>query len=141
MTSKQIIKYCYTIFDGLEYLSVRDREYRKLDLDWLLKDFYSLWRQFLNEQNLKYSNKFDCDNFAFGYKHLAEMVHYNSPAMEDAPAVGVVHYLQGGDANKAHAINFVFINGKTEPIFIEPQYGSQIPLYDMEKETVYFGII
>ena len=122
-------------FEGVELFVLADGDYAAPTSHWLLDTWKVQWLELLEE--LPYSKRHDCDDFAFEYKIAVQHQHAESEFPDDGFAVGVCFYLVGGDRERGHAINWA-LTEDVALIFIEPQSGEQIQLTDAEKATIFF---
>jgi len=117
-----------------------DGKYTTINKTWLLTAWKDSWNAYLRKNWLMYSNnQWDCDNFAWMYWIRLQWATRMTPALsnEEAAGAGVLYYCQGGDRNRAHAINFVCI-GPAEWIAIEPQGGNHVTLSSAELDSIFF---
>lgn len=82
-----------------------------------------------------WTDKFDCDDFAFAFKVACQEAHRMGAGTSDGLAVGVVFFCP--DKGGGHAINFAVVDNN-EVIFIEPQTGERICLSKSELASVFF---
>lgn len=114
-----------------------DKRYVGLPKKWLLGKFYIKWLEIRQEFNIKYNEKFDCDNFSGLYKSLVQLYFSQSSDVPvDGIALAEIHYFR--DKGGGHSILTAMVE-EGEWIFIEPQTGLQIDLSRSEKRSVWFA--
>ena len=107
----------YTTFESYDYFSEILKNYRKFSFD----------------SGVKYSRKYDCEDFARGMQHYFQVRYYKSNYKDQSFALGVASYHTDEGVN--HALCIVVIGEKV--VFIEPQNGRYVELSEKEKENVF----
>lgn len=118
------------MFKSVGHCQNADGHYDLPSLNWLL-DYCIKWVS----QRAPWTEKFDCDDFAFAFKVACQEAHRKGSGLSDGLAVGVIFYRP--DRGGGHAINFAVV-GDNEVVFIEPQTGERLCLTKSELESVFF---
>jgi hypothetical protein len=122
-----------------ERLQIADESYVVPALQWLLADFHPWYGSVLKAIRLPkwMSNRWDCDDFAAGYRWLAQVAHARNGKTDAGIAVAECWYWRAGIADRAHAINCAIVDdGRL--VYIEPQGCRLLELTPVELATIHF---
>lgn len=112
------------------HIETSDSKYLTITKSELVYDYIST---FIMDLGMKYSDKFDCDDFSVAFKMYTQLKHARNDYPGQSRALGVIHYVVDSREG-AHAIN-VFIDivldetdgkYKAEVYFLEPQQDNAI---------------
>jgi len=119
--------------------TISDKDYYCPNKEIINNEIYPKYRSWLRSiRLLRWSHKWDCDNFADAFKVFAAG-YYQQNIESDAEgiAIGVAHYQTSNRGG--HAINILYIenNNKVEIIFMEPQNGEILNLSKEEFNNIF----
>lgn len=119
-------------------LFVGDSTYAIPDIDWLLKDYYKKYKEFMVSNNLyAWKENFDCNRFAAIYMCYLQALHsYETQNEAQSITVGEMWYMSKTEGGP-HAINIAMVNDN-KIIYIEPQNGRRLYLSKKEKSSAWF---
>lgn len=102
-----------------------DASYAKLQLAYLLDEYYPWFRRWLEGMGLgAWDRRWDCDDFALMFVAGMKIAHRKTAGVSsESPAVGVFCYHSPGGP---HAIVVAYTDHGQ--VFIEPQTGKQLDL-------------
>ena len=106
----------YTVFENMDYFKGILADYRKHSFD----------------SGLRYSKKYDCEDFSRGMMHYFQVKYYRSHYKASAFALGVASYRT--DEGYNHALCVAVIGD--EVVFVEPQNGFIMNLSEREKRSL-----
>lgn len=119
-----------------------DGKYWAVNRKWLFEVYIPSYKQFMIENQIEYTGKFDCDKFSRLFETLALICYSKSEIPTDAegPAIAEFYYKPDESAMyeqmfhepaPGHAINVVYLD-TGDIIFIEPQNGEEVHLSETE---------
>ena len=153
MKSPELKKIVESNFINTKYISITDRNYSHLDLEWIEKEAYKGYKNWLSIfsfsrgiNNSDWKTNFDCEDLANSFKLYLRLLHAEAnphtlssgkknETDTESVLVGTICY--NNSSSSAHAIN-IFINGNNKPVFFEPMYGKFINLSRQEKENIWY---
>jgi hypothetical protein len=122
-----------------------DATYETVDKALILEKIFPLYWRWLSAMRLtRWAHKWDCDNFAEGFRVFATgffAANMNSNA--DSIAIGMIHYNSNSRNENGtqgpHAINIAISmeNNTLMPLFLEPQNGKIITLKPEEYNSIW----
>jgi len=120
-------------------LQLADDSYMVPAIQWLTAEFHPWYQSVIDAIKLPAwkSNRWDCDDFAAGYRWLAQIAHARHGDADAGIAVAECWYWVGGLAEGAHAINCAVVDGG-RLVYIEPQGCRLLELTPVELATIHF---
>jgi hypothetical protein len=122
-----------------------DGTYETVDRNLIIEKIFPLYWRWLSAMRLtRWAHKWDCDNFAEGFRVFATgffAANMNSNA--DSIAIGMIHYNSNSRNENGtqgpHAINIAISmeNNTLMPLFLEPQNGKIITLKPEEYNSIW----
>jgi len=153
MKSPELKKIIENIFPNTKYISITDRDYSHLDLEWIEHKAYKGYKNWLSIfsfsrgiKNSDWKTNFDCEDLANSFKLYLRLLHAEANPHTlssgkineiDTESVLVGTMCYNNSSSSAHAIN-VFIDGNERPVFFEPMYGKFINLTKKERYETWY---
>jgi len=121
-----------------------DETYETVDRNLILEKIFPLYWRWLSAMTLtRWAHKWDCDNFAEGFRVFATgFFAANMDSNADSIAIGMIHYMSNSrnenGTEGSHAINIAISmeNNILVPLFLEPQNGKIITLKPEEYNSI-----
>ena len=153
MKSPELKKIIENIFPNTKYISITDRDYSHLDLEWIEDEAYKGYKNWLSIfsfgrgiKNSDWKTNFDCEDLANSFKLYLRLLHAEAnphtlssgkknEISTESVLVGTMCY--NNSSSSAHAIN-IFIDGNEKPVFFEPMYGKFINLTKKERYETWY---
>jgi len=122
-----------------------DGTYETVDKTLILEKIFPLYWRWLSAMRLtRWAHKWDCDNFAEGFRVFATgFFAANMDSNADSIAIGMIHYMSNSRNENGtegpHAINIAISmeNNILVPLFLEPQNGKIITLKPEEYNSIW----
>jgi hypothetical protein len=122
-----------------------DGTYETVDKNLIIEKIFPLYWRWLSAMRLtRWAHKWDCDNFAEGFRVFATgFFAANMDSNADSIAIGMVHYMSNSRNENGtqgpHAINIAISmeNNILVPLFLEPQNGKIITLKPEEYNSIW----
>jgi len=141
------------IFPNTKYISITDRDYAYIDLDWVEDDAYKGYEKWLsifsfnrNINNSSWKKNFDCEDLSNSFKLYLKLLHAEAnpntfssgkknTSETESVLVGNISY--DNSKSTAHSIN-IFFDGLNNAKFFEPMYGKFINFSEKQKEQTWY---